>query len=304
MTIDDLSETYRVEMKAATLSTVRRDLYPAMATLMTSLNGDYETLLQTDGESIMCEGANQRRRKARKHIKDIIDRRMRKIANMALLGAMGGNNPVDTLTTEEKTYYEAVMSLSKKHRAVVKRLSGDASYRTAKLIPDLPSTPSPAPLFPISKKESTVASVVNTNFAQCDDGTYAEESHISAPVGDFLNTEEDDASDCNLPEDELDKPPDGILEMKSSDKNAFLSPHVTKVPVSGPVQATPVEEEASDADLLDESSTVIRILENLPPFAGPYKDYDLSAEDVVRMPTIMANVLIKREKAVKVFVKL
>jgi DNA replication factor GINS len=48
----------------------------------------------------------------------------------------------------------------------------------------------------------------------------------------------------------------------------------------------------------DEELIVIRILEDLPPIAGPEFDYDLKKEDVVRMPAALANTLIKHEKAV------
>ena len=54
----------------------------------------------------------------------------------------------------------------------------------------------------------------------------------------------------------------------------------------------------------DEESVTIRILEDLPKFSGPDKDYELKKEDIVRMPVIMANALISRDKAVKIQVTL
>jgi DNA replication factor GINS len=50
----------------------------------------------------------------------------------------------------------------------------------------------------------------------------------------------------------------------------------------------------------DDDFVVIRILEDLLPFASPYPDlnYDLKKEDVIRMPSTLANALINNEKAV------
>ena len=48
----------------------------------------------------------------------------------------------------------------------------------------------------------------------------------------------------------------------------------------------------------DEEFIVIRILEDLPPIAGPEFDYNLKKEEVVRMPSKLANTLINHEKAV------
>ena len=43
---------------------------------------------------------------------------------------------------------------------------------------------------------------------------------------------------------------------------------------------------------------LIRILEDLPEFSGPDRDYRLSREDVVMMPKVMADALVNRGKAV------
>ena len=43
---------------------------------------------------------------------------------------------------------------------------------------------------------------------------------------------------------------------------------------------------------------LIRVLEDLPEFAGPDRDYRLSKEDLVMLPRVLAEVLINTEKAV------
>ena len=57
MTFDDLSALYRVEMNGSSISQVRRDLFKAMADLLTRLRGEYEKQLALDPDSVMCEGA-------------------------------------------------------------------------------------------------------------------------------------------------------------------------------------------------------------------------------------------------------
>jgi DNA replication factor GINS len=58
---------------------------------------------------------------------------------------------------------------------------------------------------------------------------------------------------------------------------------------------TDIEAQSASAD---DDFVVIRILEDLPPIAGPEFDYDLKKEDVIRMPSSLANALINHEKAV------
>jgi DNA replication initiation complex subunit (GINS family) len=75
------------------------------------------------------------------------------------------------------------------------------------------------------------------------------------------------------------------------------SPPLTKnpqptLPISGDAEAKP------DAkDLL-----VLRILEDIPPFAGPFGNYRLRREDVATLPSGLAKALIKRGKAVEIAV--
>ena len=63
-----------------------------------------------------------------------------------------------------------------------------------------------------------------------------------------------------------------------------------EVPVSVP-------EEEPQKDVGEEGDVIIRILEDLPPFSGPEVDYYLKKEDIVRMPAILARILINQGKA-------
>ena len=50
----------------------------------------------------------------------------------------------------------------------------------------------------------------------------------------------------------------------------------------------------------EKDNLVIRILQDLPTFSGPYRDYTLQKEDVVLMPRSLAEALISREAAIEV----
>ncbi len=67
-------------------------------------------------------------------------------------------------------------------------------------------------------------------------------------------------------------------------------------------EAAPLPEEA-EAPLLQEDESdnmVVRILEDLPTFSGPYRDYSLRKDDVVLMPRSLAEALVSREVAAEV----
>jgi len=137
MSFEDLGAIYRVEKKSPTLSAVRRDLYSSMAGLIISLRAEYEKCLSTDPDSIICEGVNQRRKKAISMSKEITEIRMGKITSLALMGARGGQNVLDHLTPEEKTYYNEILDISRRHIGLVDKLSGKRKFET----PDIDSPP-------------------------------------------------------------------------------------------------------------------------------------------------------------------
>ena len=217
MSFEDLSAVYRQEKKEPRITGVRKDLYPAMVGLILSLRTEYEKCLAADPDSVICEGVNQRRKKAVSLSKEISEIRMGKISAMALIGARGGLNVLDNLTAEEREYYNELMNISKKHIGLVDKLTGKKKYET----PDL--APEPAP-----KKTAEPAKAKHA--------PAAEPAAEAAPI--------------------------------------------------------PMAEEIEEEEM-----AVIRILEDLPPFSGPDRNYELSKEDIVRMPKTMALALINRAKA-------
>jgi len=236
LSFEDLGATYRTEKKSPTVSAVRRDLYPAMASLIITLRTEYEKHLSADPDSIICEGANQRRKKAILMSKEIAEIRMGKIAQLALIGARGGQNVLDHLTSEEREYYDNILDISRKHVGTIDRLSGKRKFETPEIDPE-----------PVAKKKSP-------------EPVQAKKEPVKEPV----------AKSEPVPEPAAEKIPDVVPE-------------------------EPGENDPEEDELM-----MIRILEDLPPFSGPDRNYELSKEDIVRMPKAMAMALISREKAVMV----
>jgi len=225
-----------MEKKSNTVSAVRRDLYPAMAGLIINIRMEYEKHLSADPDSIICEGVNQRRKKAVVMSKEITELRMGKIASLALIGARGGQNVLDHFTQEEREYYDNILDISRKHVGIVDRLSSKRRFETMEIDPE-----------PIIEK--------------------------AAPEPIRIKKEpayEPAAEETPQPERPSEKMSEKIPEGPKSD------------------------------DLEEDEMVVIRVLEDLPPFSGPDRNYELSKEDIVRMPKAMAMALISREKAVMI----
>ncbi len=71
-------------------------------------------------------------------------------------------------------------------------------------------------------------------------------------------------------------------------------------PESVSPQAVEPEPVQTAPEVTHRDTIVIRVLEDLPPFVGPDRDYDLHKEDVVTLPASMAELLIRSNKAIAV----
>lgn len=277
MTFDELSELYRVEMKSSSITQVRGDLFRAMAELLTRLRIDFDKQMSIDPESVMCEGANQRRKKAERLVKDIMHIRTQKICQMAIRGALGAENQLDALTTEERSYYTSIQDESRRHLSEIDRLRGRRNTVATHIdeVPEPRREPEPVPEERrIPEPEPVVVESVP--------------EHVSEPVieEDIPPEMEQDMFDEFPPEESFDDIPD----------EPPMEPETFEEPEPVVEQVTPTETvpEARDDDL---TSVILRILEDLPPFVGPDRDYELSKEDIVTIPKVMAEALVNSGKA-------
>lgn len=255
MTFDDLTAIYRMEKKTATLPAVRRDLYPAMASLLSALKTEYDRQLSMDPDSLVCEGANQRRKKGNHLSKEIVELRMQKICALALRSAMGAQNSIESLTSEEKEYYNDVLNISQKQENILNRIGGRKKFETSEIDREIPEHRYQTP----AVEDIPPAPVKTEEEPKAEDIPFSDESYLSEMM---------EEEDQEIPPDILDSVPPA-KDVKS--------------------------EESKDGEF-----AVIRILEDLPPFSGPDRDYNLSKEDIVRMPKVMADALVGREKAVAI----
>lgn len=276
MTFDELSELYRVEMKSASLTQPRRDLFRAMANLLLTLRKEYDRQMSLDPDSVMTEGAEQRRKKAERLCKDIMVLRTRKIASMAIRGAEGARNVLDCLTDEEHEYYDKVLELTKTQLSEVDRLRGKRTV--------VPTRIDEPPKVEIVEPEPV-----------------PEEPAPKAPVTETVPDEEPPLEE--MFEDAFEEPFDSQDDIMEAEPPAEIPEPVPEEPAhETPVpEPTPAEtggtQETPDGNGSDLSPVPIRILEDLPEFAGPDRDYKLSKEDVVTLPKVLADVLINTGKA-------
>ncbi|MBQ9689561.1 MAG: DNA replication complex GINS family protein [Candidatus Methanomethylophilaceae archaeon] len=260
MTYEELSQIYREEKNGKALMPCRQDLYRAFADLLTRLRQDYDREIAKDPDSIMAEGANQKRKKAETQIKFITSLRARKICNKAVLSADGNIEELNALTPEERDYYEQLVSLSKAQLTLV---DGYRGKKTVNTLIDEPHR-TPAPEIPVKEPEpmpepsEAIASGVEDEFPPTSDEA---ELMDSAMEDEFYESE-----------------PDDIVQQPAEPE--IVSAEETPVP---------------EADTM-----VIRVLEDLPPFAGPDRDNEHHKEDIVTLPKAMALVLVNSQKAAAV----
>ena len=284
MKFEDLTVVYREERTKGLLSDVRVDLYPSMTALLATLKSDYERLLSEDPDSIMCEGANQRRRKAGRLVRDIVSMRMDKISCMALRASCGAQTSIDILTSEEKAFYDSVLEAARIHMGSIDRATGHVRYRIE------PIEKSPKPAKPAVKTAAPAEEpsslkdmpVMDDDFREFDSDVVAEE--------DFYNPYEES----------VQEPVPAVEPEIETEAEAQVEPSMPEEDVKEEIISSPARESVADSEDYDDEVVFIRILEDLPVFAGPDRDYDLKKEDLITMPRSMANALITREKAVLV----
>ena len=280
MSFDELSELYRVEMKSSAITQVRKDLFRAMANLLTTLRLEYDRQMALDPESVMCEGADQRRKKAERLAKDIVHIRTQKICQMAIRGAMGGRNALEVLTDEEKDYYEKVLDLSKRHMSEVDVLRG----KRKTVATHIDEVPEPVRAEPEPVKEAPAPPADEVPFDDSPDDFQDE------PIPDEFD---------GFPEEPFDDVPPAPAEpapaVAVKPETVPSEPEVSEEP---PVEAPAEHPTQVDGDELE--PILIRVMEDLPEFVGPDRDYKLLKEDLVMLPRVLAEVLINSEKAMAI----
>ena len=257
MTNEDLSAAYRTESNSTQLTALRKDFYVAAQQLIDSLSKECFRLMSDSPDSVMYEGMVQKKKKAQENFKNVVRIRMDKISGMAVRGARGSSNVIDHLTSEEKEYYNKVLEASKEFWRI------HEGKKRNLVTQDITEVEKPKE--PVVVVEDVPLSEIPVDDVPEDMGSPAEE----------IVEDEEIPIPEPVPEPVEETIPEEIPE---------------EVPVSIP-------EEEPQKDVGEEGDVVIRILEDLPPFSGPEVDYYLKKEDIVRMPAILARILINQGKA-------
>ncbi len=266
MDYSDLTSLSRIEKGSGSLSAVRKDLYRAMAELYEKRAEECERLIRTNADSILFDGASDMKRKTLITMKDIVQDRMKKIFELALRTGIGSNNVTDMLTPEEQVLYDTLVDAAKAHWALLER-------KKKVTIPDITQPdvlPEPA------KEEPTVIGMTVENVTESDSDT-PEMEVIVPPQSDAIPI---DDGLSEIPEDEDEDPRNIVIDVPEE---------TPVVPKKEPVQST-------DVDPM--SMVIVRILEDLDEdISGIDRTYSLKKEDIVRMPQMLAKVLVNRNLA-------
>ena len=268
ITYESLTKIYRGEMGSSTLTVIRKDFYVATQELLMEYTKECDRLTRENPDSAAYDMISGKKKKVQNCFKQIIDLRISKIATLAVLGAKGSSNVIDELTAEEKEYYLKVEELSKTFLKL-------ASVRKKEYISrDITEIPKPIGSEPVEVEKAPETPV--TESVSVEDIPLSE-----IPVDD--TPDEEPVPPAEIPEDDIEEEPVAIPEEIPEE-----------IPAEIPVPAPVPEPE----DIGEDGMVVVRILEDMEPFSG-MDDlvYDLKKEDIVRLPSIFAKVLINRGKA-------
>jgi len=263
LTFDELTSIYRVECRSTGLSDVRKDMYKAVAELSDTIYKEYEHQLSVDPGSLVCEGINERRKRIESLSQKIVEMRMEKVTKLAMRVAMGDGIDTEFFTPEEKEYYSTILESSRKHRSLISRNRPKTKDTVLKVDPETVVQAE------VPKKEK----------AKPDAAKVPEPAEVESLAD--VPVEPEKGEEFLEDECELWDEPDTKCE--------------------SPFEVVEKEEDVSCAVNDDEDGEIIiRILEDLQEFSGRDVDYKLKKEDVVKMPSILANALISRELAVRI----
>ncbi len=275
---EDVSSLMRVEKASGQLSEVRKDLYPAMLALQEKLTRECE---MKDMESLDYDLLVDRKRKLISNIKLVVEYRMNKVAAMALRGAMGTLNVVDSLPPEEREFYEECLEAAKK-------LWNTPHKKKVVYIPDIvPPEPEPEPVAEVQKPEvaepEPVKEMPAADIPVLDDGP----TEMEAPPEEFM----DEPPIADIP---ADIPPIPEEEL-AAEEPVTAEPAAEQKPEAEEPEAEGTDENPY-ADCFD--MVTVRMTETVEPFAGTERNYSLKKEDVVRLPKSLASILVGRKLAV------
>ncbi len=259
----EVMDIWRKEKDLKSLAELRRDFFPEVKTFVNRLKEEAQVEAAKDPYSTKTRSLNVQVANVTEKVMQVFEIRMEKILRMAIRGASGGKVENTRMVEEEKAYFEHVFTLTKEIRA--------REIDPSKGSKELDFKPLKIP-----------------------------EAEGSGQGGPGTTRADPAEPRVNLTPTESGNKPITVEPSKpvAIDFVAKAAPSSLTVPPQ-PASPTPGDTEVKPEakDLL-----VLRILEDIPPFAGPFGNYRLRREDVATLPFGLARALIKRGKAVEIAV--
>lgn len=259
----EVMDIWRKEKDLKSLAELRRDFFPEVKMFVIRLKEEAQAEAAKDPYSTKTRSLNVQVANVTEKVTQVFEIRMEKILRMAIRGASGGKIENTRMVEEEKAYFEHVFTLTKEIRArEIDPIKGQKELE-----------------FQALKVPEDAGSV------QGDTGTMPAKT-IEARMS-------------SIPTEPNSKPisvePARPMAIDTPPK-AIPSPStVSTQPAASIPKATEAKQEAKDL-------LVLRILEDIPSFAGPFGNYRLRREDVATLPAGIARALIKRGKAIEIAV--
>jgi DNA replication initiation complex subunit (GINS family) len=258
----EVMDIWRKEKDLKSLAELRRDFFPEVKIFVSRLKEEAQVEAAKDPYSTKTRSLNGQVANVTEKVTQVFEIRMEKILRMAIRGASGGKVENTRMVEEEKAYFEHVFMLTKEIRA--------REIDPSKGQKDLEFQPLTLP---------------------------SEGGDQGNPKSVIAGTEEPCAT---VAPKEQDIKPIAVEPAKPTTKEviAHAIPQTSTTP---PKSISPTLEEV-EAKQEAKELLVLRILEDIPPFAGPFGNYRLRREDVATLPVGIARALIKRGKAVEIVV--
>ncbi len=264
MTYEELGSIYRREQDVSYLVPVRSDFYRAVADLVIRMRQEYVKQVAIDPDSVISEGINAKRRHADYMIKSVIAERTKKICKTVIRATQGSDEALTAFTPEERNLFEQLEGPIKRQINIINHYMGSNTVETH--IEDHLKLDEPDEMPAFEEPE----------VGQEAPAVQEEAAPMDVPTMDDVPETFDDP----IMEESFDDMPDIPMD---EDVKEVLEPIVNET----------VED-------VEKDSIVLRVLEDLPPFVGPDRDYNLHKEDIVTLPMQMAMALINSKKAVAV----
>ena len=267
LTYEDVTKVYREEKKSTGLTAIRHDFYPAVRVLMEQLKRDYEKEAANDSYGAKARQLSQTIARMREKTLQIFDMRADKVMHMAVLGAAGGKADHSRLTEEERRLLESGLSQVQGMRNGLLDLPRPANIEFTRMSTMPMPSRAEGPEFKVEDLVPEVRPVT-------------EVEALGAPAR---------------------KEGSGVTPLTSRptiEQPTNKGTEVRTVSLEEPVEVATatIEKSRPTSEMI-----LLRILEDIPPFAGPSGTYELGKEDIIALPAGVGKALVKKGKAVEIF---